>query len=83
MSYTVRRRRLSSITRAPCRNVMGVARGAVGDECNVVILDTALEKRQHQRVRPFCPIPALIRCAATVYYRRRPWPCEAMYLSCL
>jgi hypothetical protein len=31
--------------------------------------------------RPFYPIPPLIHCAAAVYYRRRPWSCEAMYLS--
>jgi hypothetical protein len=37
LGYTVRRRRLSSITRAPCRKVMGVpgqrSGGAVGGEC--------------------------------------------------
>jgi hypothetical protein len=32
---------------------------------------------------PLFPLPPLIRCAAAVYYCRRPWPCEAMYLSCL
>jgi hypothetical protein len=41
---TTRRRRLSSITRAPCRRVMGVpgpafAGGAVGSERNLVVLD--------------------------------------------
>jgi hypothetical protein len=34
-------------------------------------------------LRPLYPIPPLIHCAAAVYYRRRPWLCEAMYLSCL
>ena len=41
---TARRRRLSSITRAPCRKVMGVCRatfagGAEGGEGNLVVLD--------------------------------------------
>jgi hypothetical protein len=45
LSYTTRRRRLSSITRAPCRKVMGMpgqrwAGGAVGNECNLVVFDT-------------------------------------------
>ena len=43
MPYAVRRRRLSSITRAPCRKVMGVpgqrSQGAVGRECDLVVLD--------------------------------------------
>jgi hypothetical protein len=38
---------------------------------------------QSGHLRPFYPIPPLIHCAAAVYYRRRPGPCEAMYLSCL
>src|SRR5262249_50771566 len=38
---------------------------------------------QSRHLRPLCPIPPLIDCAATVYCRRRPWRCEAMYLSCL
>jgi hypothetical protein len=42
---TTRRHWLSSITRAPCRKATGCARpafagGAIGGECNLVILDT-------------------------------------------
>src|SRR5215831_3921186 len=40
---TTRRRRLSSITCAPCRKVMGVpgqrSHAAVGSECNLIVLD--------------------------------------------
>jgi hypothetical protein len=36
---------------------------------------------QSGHLPPF--LPPLIHCAAVVYYRRRPWRCEAMYLSCL
>jgi hypothetical protein len=43
-NYTTRRRRLSSITRAPCRKVMGItgptlAGGVVGGERNLIVLD--------------------------------------------
>ena len=44
--HRARRRRLSSITRAPCRKVMGRAvpvftRRAVREECNPIVLDPA------------------------------------------
>src|SRR5262249_39139777 len=55
--YTMRRRRLSSITLAPCRRVMGVPRpafagGAVGSECNLVVFDTDTESARRDKGLP-------------------------------
>ena len=84
--------RLSSITRAPCRKVMGGARpalagGAVGGECNLIVLDPgdvlddafavrgpsidAEGEVSSQSGHLRPPIPPLIHCAAAVYYHRR------------